>query len=301
MKSELRNLIQPIYHKINSHTGNSLGILNLAFTRFNKVRGPEAAASVAYYALFSLFPLLLVLVSVLGYLPVVVKAPQQVINFITQAIPISRSLISDTLTQVLNNRGTSGLIGLIGLAWSASGAFTTLARNINRAWPGAEKMNFWESRIIALIIILLLGVLLVASVLVNTLTSILPGVNWRLQLNLPLINSAALFSELISLVTAFVVFVALYRWVPTTDVRWRNALWGGGAATIAWELASKAFTFYLSSGLATYTLLYGSLGTIVALLTWIYLSSYIILIGAHISSAIESNCKIQDGRELPSQ
>ncbi len=189
--------------------------------------------------MFSLFPLLLVLVSVLGYLPIVEKAPQRVINFITQAIPISRTLISDTLSQVLENRSASGLIGLIGLAWSASGVFTTLARNINRAWPRAKMMNFWESRIIALIIIGLLGILLIATVLVNTLTSILPGINWRLQLNLPLINSAALFSEIVSWVMAFLVFTSLYRWVPTTHVRWRNALWGAAAATLAWEIASK--------------------------------------------------------------
>ena len=177
--------------------------------------------------------------------------------------------------------------------------FTTLARNINRAWPKASRMNFWESRIIALIIILLLGALLIATVLVNALASILPGINWRLQLNLPLINTAALFSEIISWIVAFLVFISLYRWVPTVKVRWSNALWGAAAATIAWRIASKAFTFYLSSGLATYTLLYGSLGTIVALLTWIYLSSYIILIGAHISSAIESQRQKQAGKETP--
>lgn len=285
MRKKLSNLLQPVVRQINARTGNSLEVLRLAFRRFNKVRGAEAAASVAYYALFSLFPLLLVLVSVLGYLPVVEQAPERVINFVTQAMPISRTLIEDNLNQVLENRGTSGFIGLIGLAWSASGVFTTLARNINRAWPRSEKMDFWQSRLIALAIILLVGVLLVVTVLANTLTSILPGINWRLQFRLPLISNAALLSELISWITAFLVFFSLYHWVPTADVKWRNAFWGALSATVIWELASKIFTFYLSSGLASYDLLYGSLGTIVALLTWIYVSSYIILIGAHISAA----------------
>jgi membrane protein len=285
LKQKFSNAIQPIVRQINSRTGNSLEIIKLAFTRFNKVRGAEAAASVAYYSLFSLFPLLLVLVSILGYLPVVEKAPERVVNFITQAMPISRRLIEETLSQILENRGSSGVIGLIGLAWSASGVFTTLARNINRAWPRASQMDFWHSRLIALVIILLVGLLLIVTVLANTVTSIIPGINWALQLNLPLINSAALFSEVFSMLTAFLVFISLYHWVPTTQVKWRYALWGALAATVVWEIAANIYSYYLSSGLATYDLLYGSLGTIVALLTWIYVSSYIILIGAHISAA----------------
>ena len=288
LKQKLTEIIQPVIQQINARTGNSLEIIGVAFTRFNQVRGAEAAASVAYYALFSLFPLLLALVAIVGYLPVVEMAPERVINFITQAIPISRSLIEDNLAQVLNNRGASGLIGLIGLAWSASGVFTTLVRNINRAWPQADQMDFWQSRLIALVIIFLVSVLLVVTVLVNTLTSIMPRINWRLQLNLPLINTTTLFSEAISWVTVFLVFFSLYQWVPTADVKWRNALWGALTATVVWELASNIFTYYLSSGMASYDLLYGSLGTIVALLTWIYVSSYIILIGAHISAAIGS-------------
>lgn len=288
MKQKVRKIFQPIADEINARTGNSLEILRLAFTRFNKVRGAEAAASVAYYALFSLFPLLLVLVSILGYLPVVEMAPERVVNFITQALPISRTFIEDTLSQILENRGTSGVIGLIGLAWSASGVFITLARNINRAWPTARPMAFWHSRLIALVIILLVGLLLIVTVLVNTVTSILPGINWSLHLNLPLIDGKALFGKVISWVIAFLVFISLYRWVPATHVKWREALWGALAAATVWEIASSLFSLYLSSGLPAYDLLYGSLGTILALMTWIYVSSLIIMIGAHISAATGS-------------
>jgi len=296
LKQKIRRFFQPIVRQINSRTGNSLEILKIAFTRFNEIRGAEAAASIAYYALFSLFPLLLVLVSVLGFLPVVKEAPDRVINFVTQALPISRTLIEETLTQVLESRETSGVIGLIGLAWSASGVFTTLARNINRAWPDANQMDFWQSRVIALVIILLVGLLLIVTVLVNTLTSILPGINWGLQLNLPLISSAALFSEAISWIIAFLIFLSLYHWVPTTKVKWRHAVGGALVAAVVWEVASNLFSLYLSSGLASYQLLYGSLGTIVALLTWIYVSSYIILIGAHISAA---TARLHDGESEP--
>jgi membrane protein len=85
----------------------------------------------------------------------------------------------------------------------------------------------------------------------------------------------------------FLLFLGLYRWVPNRNVPWRSALWSALAAALAWEGASAAFTWYLSSGLARYALIYGSLGTVVALLLWVYISSLIVLFSAHLGAAID--------------
>jgi membrane protein len=82
------------------------------------------------------------------------------------------------------------------------------------------------------------------------------------------------------------MFLALYRWTPSTEVRWKGAIAGALTAALAWELVKGGFTWYLRSGLVRYELVYGSLGTVAALLFWIYISSTITLFGAHLSAAV---------------
>jgi membrane protein len=84
----------------------------------------------------------------------------------------------------------------------------------------------------------------------------------------------------------FVLFFILYRWVPNFPVPWPAAASSALLAAVAWNAFARAFSWYLGSGLAQYDLVYGSLGAIVALLYWIYWSSWIILFGAHLSAAL---------------
>jgi membrane protein len=84
----------------------------------------------------------------------------------------------------------------------------------------------------------------------------------------------------------FLLILALYRWVPNTRVRTFEAFWGALPAAVATQATTAGFTWYLSSGLASYQFVYGPLGAVVALMVWIYLNSLIILFGAHLSAAI---------------
>jgi membrane protein len=70
------------------------------------------------------------------------------------------------------------------------------------------------------------------------------------------------------------------------EVKWSAAFWAALVVAVAWELAANAFAWYVGSGLARYRVVYGSLGTVVALLFWIYLSAWIIIFGAHLSAAV---------------
>ncbi len=84
------------------------------------------------------------------------------------------------------------------------------------------------------------------------------------------------------------MFFLLFLWAPNTKVPWRAALVGAMVAGLGWDLASAGFTWYLTSGIATYELVYGSLGAIVALMLWFYIISLVILYGAHLGGAITS-------------
>lgn len=215
---------------------------------------------------------------------------QQVYRNVTQVVqetlPVSPDLINSNLTKVLDSRGTVGLISLLTLLWSASGFFTNLAYNINLAWPGAPRRNFLEKRLIGLGMIARLSGLLTLSLALDWVTSLIPFLSIENASSVSL-NLWTWFSNSGSWLMIFLLFLALYRWVPVTNVKWKATLWGALTASILWRTATAGFGWYVSSGLGRYQLVYGSLGAIVALLFLIFIVSLITLFGAHLSAAID--------------
>jgi len=132
------------FEAIKQIIGNIFKILQRTAQRINEERAPEAAASMAYYGFFSLFPLVLVAVVVVSTVLENTLSQDQVLEVLLQAFPFSSQLIEDNIEQVLKARGSVGIIGLVSLAWSAVGAFTVLTRNINRAWPNTRVRNFFK-------------------------------------------------------------------------------------------------------------------------------------------------------------
>ena len=110
----LKQRLLPYYQVANRLSRGSLDVVRVAIKNFGLARGAEAAASLAYYALFSLFPLLLVLISVVAFVLKSEDAHSVTVDFITQILPNSRVLIELNVQEILNRRGTIGLIGLVG-------------------------------------------------------------------------------------------------------------------------------------------------------------------------------------------
>jgi membrane protein len=274
------------YGDVNQFSGRRLDIFKNALETFSDMRASQAAASLAYYAFFSLFPLLLVLISGGSYFLNSQQVYQSVTQFVQQAIPVSNQMITENLRQVLAVRRTVGLIGLLTLLWSASGVFTNLAYNINLAWPGAPRRNFLEKRLVGLGIIAGLGGLLILSLSLDWVTNLIPFLSIA-SASSSTLSLWRLFSSLGSWLTIFLLFLALYRWVPTEKVYWSATFWGALTASIAWKAATAGFSWYLRSGLGRHQLVYGSLGAIVALLFLIFIVSMITLFGAHLCAAID--------------
>jgi membrane protein len=279
--------------------GGFVAIVKGALQSLRRARAQDAAASIAYYSLFSFFPLLLSLVAVGSFLLESQRAYDLVVETVTRALPTSRSLIEDNVQNVLDKRGAVGIVGLVGLLWSATRAFMAIAVHVNRAWTGAEPRGTLERRLVALGMVGTLAGLLLLSLLVTTAFRLLP--RWEI----PILDALSayekavwrLVSELVPWLIAFLVFLALYRWVPSVQVKWSAALWGAVIAASAWEVAKIGFAWYVSSGLVRYDLVYGSLGTVVALMLWIYVSSWIALFGAHVSAAVAGSPADGKGRE----
>jgi membrane protein len=279
--------IKDFYENINQLSGDRLSILQTAIKSFTEKQAAQASAGLAYYTFFSIFPLMLAFIAGGSYFLDSHQVFNTVTQFIQQALPISRQVINENLEEILEERGTAGIVSLLILLWSASGMFTNLAYNINLAWPRASRRNFLQNRLVGLWMIVGLIGLIALSLFLSWLTARLPFM--KLDDASPgVVVVLRLISALGSWLMIFLVFLTLYHWIPTLRVRWSATIWGALIASLAWKAIIAGFGWYLGSGFGQYQLVYGSLGAIVAFLFLIYIISLITLFGAHLSAAIES-------------
>jgi membrane protein len=296
--NELTRRFNELFRRADRLSFGALGILRHAIRRFYRVRGAEGAASVAFFTLFSFFPLLLVLVAVGGSFLESEDVQREIINMIRLTVPVDPELVVANMQEVLQERGSVGFIGLVSLIWSATGALTSLTRSIDRAWPIARPRTFIQDRSVAVGMIASLGVLLAISSITNTVLNIL------FQIDLPYIPDAPFWSivtAVLPFLVALLVFFALYLWVPNTFVTRKAALWAALVAAGAWEITTNAFSWYLRSGFSQFKLIYGTVGTIVAVMFWIYLICLIIIFCAHLSAAIMHHKEYDQKEELAAE
>lgn len=294
------NRLVNIYHWISQPGYSAFHVLVYAIRQFGKKRGTEAAASTAFFTIFSIFPLLL-LVLVLGSLILESEEVQdQILNFFQLTFPVSPNLITSNIQEVLELRNQVTIISIVSLAWSASNVFTLLSRHINIAFPTATPRGFLKGRLVGLTMLVILVGLLGISALLLTSLHLFFEYGFHILENtfiadIPLLT---ILTYVVPFLVSFLIFTAIYRFIPTVQVSWRAALLAAIFTAIAWEATTLGFTWYLRSGLASYRLVYGSLGAVVALMFWIYLNMIIIIFGAHLCASFEHH-KRSDADDKP--
>lgn len=246
---------------------------------------PHLAASISYYALLSIFPLTLALVSVLGFLSVSPQTQERMIESIGGFLPISSILITRTIEGVVASRGAAGAIGTIGLLWGGSAVFNAIRKAVNTAWGIKEPRSFLVDRGLEFGMMIGLGLLLFISLGLGTTLSILQKYDLTIA-GIGFLNGDFFWDMSVTAVStllAFLTFLFLYKGIPNTEVRWGD-VWGGALlAAVGFEVAKQVFIWY-TTNFAHYNLIYGSIGTIIALLVWIYISALILLFCAKITS-----------------
>ncbi len=282
-----------------------LGVLRRTIDRFTATRGPQAAAALSYYSLFSLFPLAVLLITALGFL-IDPEAARQLTGVVIQRIlPDAEGIeefVFDVLDSIFASRGQVTLISLVALLWAASGVFTNLTFNIDLAWSENGRPNLFTARLIGLLMVVVVYVGLIVLLLSSATLGMLSMLPVALMRWLGFSGQIAQVWSVrsIPLIISVIVFFGLYKWVPRVQVPWRIALGGALFAALATQVLNLGFTWYLSSGLARYERLYGPLTTIIVLLFWFYLTVLIILIGAHFCAAMTHRRKIRaEARVLP--
>lgn len=241
------------------------------------------SAQLAYFFLLSLFPLLIVLFTLIPYIPI---PHQDMLGMIRGFAPAdTMKLIEKNVNDVISNRN-GGLLsfGIIGTIWSASNGINAIVRAFNKAYNVKESRSFIVSRGMAIL-------LTFGMIFVFILAIIIPifgkeiGVFLFSQLGytsqfLKLWN---MLSWLVSAIILFLIFTVLYWIAPNVKLRCKSAFPGAAFATVGWIISSLGLSLYVGK-ISNYSLTYGSIGTIIILMIWLYISAFIIILGGEINA-----------------
>jgi membrane protein len=247
------------------------------------------AAQLAYYLILALFPFILVLVSLMGTF----GSPElasEVLGYFRQVVPQQAYEIIETFTaNIISGRAEApGLLsfGILFTVWAASGAFAALINALNRAYDVQETRPFWKVRGLAILMTLGLSVLILVGVLLLVFG---PQIGVVIANVFGLGDLFLLVWDIVRWPVAlfFMIFTValLYYLAPDANQPFRWITPGGLIGVILWVLASVAFNFYVSN-FGSYNKTYGSIGAVIVLLLYLYISSLTILFGATLNATL---------------
>ena len=263
-------------------------IVRGAWLTFSNAKGTEAAASLAYYTVFSIFPLLITIVTIGSLIIDPGLIEQKIAQILPDLFPIGQDYIMDNFKSLFQVRGTVSIISLVGLIWSASAVFSTLIRNINSAWPAAARHSYISMKLTSMAIVAILAVLLIVSSFSVTLKNFILSLGLTIKFDIiGAFFSSTFFTVIIPFIIRILLFYCLYFFVPQIHVKKTSAFIGSLLIASIWQLVTVALNAYLSTKLTQYQVIYGSLAKVIVLLAWIYFTGYLILFGAHLTSSID--------------
>lgn len=260
-------------------------ILQRAAVNFVEDRGTHMAAAIAYYGLFSLFPLVTLVVSIFGIVLRNEDRRERVVQALVDALPIEATGVADSLFAVANRGPTLTLVAGIATLWAASALISVVRGSLRVAFAADRGMPPLRAKAVDLVVAPVAGATVLLALTATTSWRVLQGV---FETRLPFLGDRLgwawdLGAEALPPALVFVGFVTAYRVLPgrRTPLRY---LWGGAlVATAGFELVKYGFALYISN-FSAYDIIYGSLGGIVALLFWVYLSANMLIVGAEVAA-----------------
>jgi membrane protein len=204
-------------------------------------------------------------------------------KFIVQKLefiaPALGQLLGENIGEIIRARGPVTAIAFVGLIWSASTIFYTLTQTLNEIWGNKRRRPVWKRRGLAILFVLtFVGPALFLASFAGSMIA-----NLRTWLPDQFIPIGGALSIVVAILLDIALFMVLYIMLPHGASTWREILPGAIGAGLLWELAKKAFLFFVSTYISVSNLVYGSVAAIIAFLVWAYLSGLIFLFGAFLS------------------
>ena len=252
----------------------------------------QRAAAISYYVLFSLFPLTIFTVGILGLVLQDEALQQDVVEAVMDNIPLSqdegRTDVTSTLETVASARsGAIGIVGLITLAWSGSAMFGVLRSSLNHVFKVTTPRPIVLQKLLDLGIVLAFAPFFIGSIVATSALRLARTASEDLHFlgDLPENLGIAWWAASLALPIAisFVAFFFTYWLIPAKRTHAKYVVGGALLAAVLFEIVKLGFTIYLEN-FASYDVVFGSLGAVVAFLFWVYLSANILLLGAELVS-----------------
>jgi membrane protein len=261
-----------------------------AIVRFSRDGCAFHAQSIAFNALFAIFPVtVLVLSAATLVLP---DAEHRTLAMVDTLAPTLHDYIAENLQTYIYGRGISSLIALAFLIWSGKNLFMGLAYALDRALAVPEGRPFMHNLLLSFVMLPVTAVLLVIAValpIVLSVTFHVAGIHDPRRIT-------HILAYLLSIALVFIVAVVLYRWLPNRPISWRFALSGATVVAVAWPAAQYAFAAYVTH--VDFTHIYGALSAPLVLLLWFYCIGSIFLFGAEYSISLSTGNRALAREEL---
>jgi membrane protein len=263
--------------------GRIILLIKESLREFGADNGGLLAASVSFNLLLSLFPLALAVVYIAGSFGQSPYTQDEIIRGIGYLLPVSRQLIAGTVTSVADARGAIGALAFVGLIWGGLSFFNSIRASLNTAWGIRRPHPLLKGQLINLLMMIGAAILLFLSVLITVFLSTVSeqGIQVAGAEFLHRGLTERILANILAICLAFVVFLMLYKFIPSRRPKWKDIWLGSLAAAISFEITKIIFLVYLRI-FNPYNLVYGSIGAIIAFLMWTYLSALIFLFIAKI-------------------
>lgn len=264
-------------------------LLWVTLSKYHDTDGELRAASFAYYAFFALFPLILLLISIGSLFWDQKEVAAQVLDFVGDYLPVSlheQNVVLSTIHGVVSSRSQAGVVAFLALCWSSLRFFQALVRGINRAW-GTQEYSWWRLPLANLGMIGILASTLLLGVVAPV---VMKAVEAYWESTVPLVafgvvkHSFHLARLTIPSLVLFYGLVMFYKYAPRRKTSFREVWIAGLTVTVAVQLLNKGFVIY-AYNFGRFNALYGTLGSVVAVLMWIYFSGSVIIFGGCMCAA----------------
>jgi membrane protein len=257
------------------------------------------AASIAYYALLSLFPFSMLGLATLGSLTAAESDRSAVLDFVLRYFPRQFDFITRQLDEFRSSTTTFGVAGSLALIWGSLGIFGAISTAVNHAW-GVEKTRiFWKHQLFSFLMLLVAGVLLIAALLLVWASQVV-GASWfaGVLAQFPALEVLRGFAIRNATTAMFIVVVGLvFYFVPNANVRFRDVWIGAFFTGLLWKAALFGFSWYMRD-MSRFTRVNGSIAAVVVFLFWVYTQAVILLYGVEFTAAY---ARLRRGRpeEMP--
>lgn len=247
--------------------------------------GLTHAASIAYYALLSLFPFLLLVISIIGNVTADEDARNQALGFVFRYFPTRLEFVTRQLNLFQQSRVGFGVFGSIALVWASLGVFSAISTAVNHAWGVEKQRSYLKHKLVSFLMLLATATLLLVAVVLISASAVVRA-QWFAQVTQSFPALLAFQGMGLRLGATALVVVAvglIFYFIPNAQVRFRD-VWVGALVTgLLWRGAFEGFSWYMRD-VPRFTV-HGSIATIVAFLVWIYIASVILLYGVEFTAA----------------